>query len=92
MSQDPLRLQPQAPEVGIYECEVTLKFRLIEEKGALRNREELLEVLLDAFGYGTDEFLEATHVHAQASEIPETEASPTLRRQLIRLRNSKDLQ
>ncbi len=91
MAQDPMLARTQIPEVGIYECEVNLKFRLIEEKGALKNKEDLLEMLLDAFGYGTDDFLEALNVHVEANEVSEVEASPQLRRQLIRLRNSKDL-
>ncbi|NJN29276.1 MAG: Npun_R1517 family heterocyst differentiation transcriptional regulator [Synechococcales cyanobacterium RM1_1_8] len=79
-----------ASEVGIYECEVNLKFRMIEEKGVLKNRDQLLEVLLEAFGYGNDEYLEATQVQVSANELAETEASPALRRQLMRLRNSRE--
>lgn len=83
--------QSRDPQIGIYECEVNLKFRLIEEKGALSNREQLLEMLLDAFGYGADEYLETTFVSARAREVEDVEASPELRRQLIRLRNSRNL-
>jgi len=77
-------------EVGVYECEVHLKFRLIEEKGAIRDREHLLELLIDAFGYGTDDYMEPLQVEVMAKELPEVEASPQMRRHLIRLRNSKD--
>jgi hypothetical protein len=87
-----LECQPVSPEVSVYECEVHLKFRLIEEKGVLRDRDQLLEMLLDAFSCGADEFLEPVRVHAAAHEVSETDASPQLRRQLIRLRNSKDLE
>ncbi len=76
------------PAVGVYECEVHLKFRLIEEKGALSDRSRLLEALIDAFAYGVDEYLESIQVEASAQEISELQASPQLRRQLIRLRNS----
>jgi hypothetical protein len=80
-----------ALEVGVYECEVHLKFRLIEEKGALNEQSRLLEALLDAFAYGTDEYMEPIQVEVLAEEISELQASPQMRRQLIRLRNSSDL-
>lgn len=83
--------QPDDFELGVYECEVRLKFRLIEEKGALSDRERLLEMLLDAFACGSDEYLETLQVACNAQEVAEVEASPQMRRQLIRLRNSKEL-
>lgn len=79
------------PEVGIYECEIHLKFRLIEEKGALNERSRLLEILMDAFAYGADEYLEPIQAKASAQEVSELEASPQMRRQIIRLRNSSEL-
>jgi hypothetical protein len=75
-------------EVGVYDCEVFLKFRLIEDKALLRDRERLLEMLLDAFSYGADEYLEPMQVKVEANEISELEVSPEMRRQLIRLRNA----
>lgn len=90
MSYEPVTVQESNSGVGIYECEVNLKFRMIEEKGVLQNRDELLDILLEAFGYGADEFLEATHVQVSAHEVTEMEASPALRRQLMRLRNSRE--
>ncbi|MDX2244133.1 MAG: Npun_R1517 family heterocyst differentiation transcriptional regulator [Leptolyngbyaceae cyanobacterium bins.302] len=78
-------------EIGVYECEVHLKFRLIEEKGTLSEHGSLLEILMDAFAYGADEYLESIQVEATAQEISELQASPQLRRQLIRLRNSSEL-
>ncbi|XGV96242.1 MAG: Npun_R1517 family heterocyst differentiation transcriptional regulator [Leptolyngbya sp. BL-A-14] len=83
--------QPTVPEVGVYECEIHLKFRLIEEKGALNDRDRLLELLIDAFTCGTDEYLEPLQIEVEAQELPDTQASPQMRRRLIRLRNSKDL-
>lgn len=83
--------QPQQPTVGVYECEIHLKFRLLEEKSAMLDREQLLELLLEAFGCGIDDYLETIAVNVSAQEIPEVAASPNMRRQLIRLRNSKDL-
>jgi uncharacterized protein YktB (UPF0637 family) len=76
-------------EVGIYECEIHLKFRLIEEKSLLSDRDQLLQVLLDALTEGSDEFLETlqTHVNVNQMEISELKASPQMRRQLMRLRN-----
>jgi hypothetical protein len=78
-------------EFAVYDCEIRLKFRLIEEKHILRDREQLLEMLLDAFSYGMDEYLESVDAYVEASEVPETDASPQMRRQLIRLRNSKEI-
>ena len=86
-----LGVSPIAPPVVVYECDVHLKFRMIEEKDLPTDREELLELLLDAFGYGGDEYLEPLQVAVNVAEVPEIEASPEMRRQLIRLRNSKDL-
>ena len=87
--------QPNSNELGVYDCEVRLKFRLIEEKGLLKglqnDREKLLEVLLEAFSCGPDEYMEPVEVRAAAHEVPEVQASPQMRRRLIRLRNSKDL-
>lgn len=92
MTSNSLERQPTNPsEVGVYDCEIYLKFRLIEEKQALCDREHLLEMLLDAFACGADDFLEPVQVHVQAQEISEVEASPEMRRQLIRLRNSSDM-
>ncbi|MBD2056416.1 Npun_R1517 family heterocyst differentiation transcriptional regulator [Oculatella sp. FACHB-28] len=91
MKSSSLEYQPVNSEVGVYDCEIRLKFRLIEEKGVLRDREELLEMLLDAFTCGADDYLEPVQIHVEAKELPEVEASPQMRRQLIRLRNSSDL-
>ena len=78
-------------QVGVYECEVRLKFRMIEEGKLPTDRAELLEMLLEAYGYGTDEYLESLQVEVRAEAIEELSASPEMRRQLIRLRNSKEL-
>jgi hypothetical protein len=78
------------PEVGVYECEIHLKFRLIEEKGALDQQAHLLERLMDAFAYGSDGYMEPIQVEVTAEEICELAASPQMRRQLIRLRNSSE--
>ncbi len=91
MSYKPLQQPSEDPDVAIYECEIQLKFRLIEERGALNDREQLLEMLLDALTCGPDEYLEYGHTHASVQEIDETKAAPSMRRQLIRLRNSADL-
>ena len=78
-------------QVGVYECEVRLKFRMIEEGTLPTDRTELLEMLLEAYGYGTDEYLESLQVEVRAEAIEEVSASPKMRRQLIRLRNSREL-
>lgn len=90
MKYDSLEYKSTNPEVGVYECEIRLKFRLIEEKKVLKDREQLLEILLDAFTCGSDEYMEPVEVEVEAEEIAEIKASPQMRRQLIRLRNSKD--
>ncbi len=88
MKSNSLEHQPAKPEIGIYDCEIHLKFKLIEDKHVLNDRDRLLEMLLDAFSYGTDEYLEQVQVHVAAEEISETNASARMRRQIIRLRNS----
>jgi hypothetical protein len=91
MKSSSLEYQSISSKVGVYDCEIHLKFRLIEEKGALQDRDKLLEMLLDAFTCGADEYLEPIEVHVEAQEVSEINASPQMRRQLIRLRNSRDL-
>ncbi|AFY89895.1 MULTISPECIES: Npun_R1517 family heterocyst differentiation transcriptional regulator [Chroococcidiopsis] len=78
-------------EVGVFECEIHLKFRLIEENCVLNDREKLLELLIDAFTAGADEYLEPLHSCVKTKEISELEASSHMRRQLMRLRNSSNL-
>lgn len=74
-------------QVGIYECTVTLKFRLLEENDVIANRDRMLELLIDAYSYGSDEFVEQLESRVEVSEVSEMAASPLMRRQLIRLRN-----
>ncbi len=90
MKSDSIQYQSDDSEVGVYECEVHLKFRLIYDKESMQDRDQLLDLLLDAFMSGEDEYLEPTKVQVKAARISELEASPEMRRQLIRLRNSKD--
>ncbi|WP_448562210.1 Npun_R1517 family heterocyst differentiation transcriptional regulator [Trichothermofontia sp.] len=80
---------PATNDIGIYKCEVHLKFNLLEEGQAITDRGQLLELLLDAFLCGADEYLEPIHIEAKASPVSELAASPQMRRQLIRLRNSR---
>ncbi|HIK14467.1 MAG TPA: Npun_R1517 family heterocyst differentiation transcriptional regulator [Leptolyngbyaceae cyanobacterium M33_DOE_097] len=86
-----VEFQPSPLEVGVYECEVRLKFRLIEEKSILSDRDHLLELLLEAFLCGSDEYMEPVHSDVQVEEMAEVDAPPQMRRQLIRLRNSKEV-
>lgn len=92
MKPDSIQYPATRPEVSVYECEVRLKFRLIEEQGALcmNSREELLEQLLDALTCGNDDYLETLETQVAAQEISEIEVSPQMRRQMIRLRNTLD--
>jgi hypothetical protein len=86
-----LGFKPTPADVGIYECELRLKFRMIEEHEMMRlDREQLLELLVDALACGADEYLETLETDASVQAVPEMEASPQMRRQLIRLRNSKE--
>ncbi len=88
----PVSSNPAEEQIGIYECELRLKFRIIEEKGALcSDQEGLVAVLVDAFAYGSDEYLEALDSDVQITEIQALAASPEMRRQLIRLQNSQKL-
>lgn len=91
MKSTSLEQQPTNSEFAVYDCEIRLRFRLIEEKRVLHDREQLLEMLLDAFSYGSDEYLETVDTQVDTSEVSETEASPQMRRQLIRLRNSREI-
>lgn len=75
-------------QVGIYECEVKLKFRLIEEDLMRCDREQLLQILVDAYSYGSDDYLESLQTEVDVHEVSEVEASPQMRRQVIRLRNA----
>ncbi|QQE63943.1 hypothetical protein GFS31_06150 [Leptolyngbya sp. BL0902] len=50
-------------------------------------QDHLLELLIDAFSYGSDEFVEALESQVKVQVIDEVNASPLMRRQLIRLRN-----
>lgn len=75
-------------DVGVYECEIHLKFRLIEEKSLLSDREQLLQVLLDALTEGSDDFLETLQASVKVQEISEFKAAPQMRKTLMRLRNS----
>jgi hypothetical protein len=74
-------------EVGVYECAITLKFRILEDSHVMADRDHLLELLIDAFSYGSDEFVEQVDSQVEVSEVSEMQASPLMRRQLIRLRN-----
>lgn len=82
-------VRPNPQQVGVYECEVKLKFRVLEESLTECDREQLLKLLVDAFAYGSDEFLEALHTEVDIQEVSALEASPEMRRQLIRLRNAR---
>lgn len=88
MNLDSSDIKASRSDVGVYDCEVFLKFRLIEDKDLLRDRERLLEMLLDAFSYGADEYLEPLQVNVKANQVSELEVSPGMRRQLMRLRNA----
>lgn len=79
---------PSTSAVGVYECEVKLRFRLIEGDLSVCDREELLHLLVDAFTYGSDEYLEALQTEISVQALEEVQASPEMRRQLIRLRNA----
>ncbi|MEO0409049.1 MAG: Npun_R1517 family heterocyst differentiation transcriptional regulator [Cyanobacteria bacterium P01_A01_bin.135] len=87
-----LQHQSARPEVGVYDCEIHLKFRLVEDEALLGDREQLLERLLEAFSCGPDEYLEPILAEAHAEAVAETDASAQMRRQVIRLRNAKGVQ
>ncbi|MBW4660125.1 MAG: Npun_R1517 family heterocyst differentiation transcriptional regulator [Drouetiella hepatica Uher 2000/2452] len=76
---------------AVYTCEINLKFRLIEERQVIYNRELLLERLLDAISCRADQYLEPIESNVKTQELSDMEASPQMRRQLIWLRNSKNI-
>ena len=86
-------ISDQNDNVNIYECEVRLKFRIIEDQVAIdeRDKSALLETLVDAYTYGDDEYLESLESQIDIHAIQALEASPEMRRQLIRLRNCRKL-
>lgn len=90
MNSKPLPRQINNVEVGVYECEIHLKFRLVEEKSLFSDRDQLLQVLLEAMVDGSDDFIETLSAAVKAHEISELKASPQMRRQLMRLRNSTE--
>lgn len=91
MKSDKASLQHKKLEVGVYECEIHLKFRLIEDKAVLSEGSDLLDFLIESFIIGADEYLEPLQSCVTTQEISDLEASPQMRRQLMRLRNSSDL-
>lgn len=93
MASFPSSYPPATPDVSIYDCEVHLRFRLIEDGNSLQqlDQRQLLAVLLEAYSYGEDEYLEVNQHQVTVEAIAEAAASPTLRRQIMRLRNASDL-
>ncbi|TVQ17907.1 MAG: hypothetical protein EA367_16260 [Leptolyngbya sp. DLM2.Bin15] len=84
-----LQQQTETSEVGVYDCEIHLKFRLVEDKEVMAvDAEQLLELLLEALSCGPDDCLETLDTVVQVQETSEVNASPRMRRQLMRLRNS----
>lgn len=74
--------------VTAYNCEVSLKFRLLEDMESLRSDpESLLDLLLQAFSHGEDDYLETTDVQVQVNPISDLELSPAMRQRLLCLRN-----
>ena len=83
----------QNNDVHIYECEVRLKFRIIEDRLTIDEDDNslLIESLVDAYSYGNDEYLESLDSQVNIHKVHALEASPAMRRQLIRLQNSRKL-
>ena len=90
MKTDKASPQQKQLEVGVYECEIHLKFRLIEDKAVFSDRGELLNFLIEAFMIGADDYLEPLQSAMTTQEVSDLEASPEMRRQLMRLRNSSE--
>ncbi|EDX87618.1 hypothetical protein S7335_5328 [Synechococcus sp. PCC 7335] len=58
----------------------------------MTDKEQLVETLVDAFAYGSDDYLEPLDSQVAIAHIQDVaQASPKMRRQLIRLRNSSRL-
>lgn len=94
MTSNPLQFQKNSVEVCVYECEVHLKFRILEEGGLMSDlngdKEQLLQILLEAFMTGNDEYLETQLQNVKVRQVEDVKASPEMRRRLMRLRNSPD--
>ncbi|GJD22650.1 hypothetical protein RIVM261_076060 [Rivularia sp. IAM M-261] len=75
-------------EVGVYECEIHLKFRLIEEKNLFSDRDQLLQALIKAIVDNSDDSIETLQTAVKAYEVSELKASPQMRKYLMRLRNA----
>lgn len=92
MKSDAAPRQTKSHEICVHECEIRLKFRLVEEKCVLfGDREELLEFLIEAFTTGADEYMEPIETQVKVEEVSDLDASVQMRRLLMRLRNSSDL-
>jgi hypothetical protein len=79
---------PPSNALKVYDCEIKLRFRLIEERATVEgDPDRLLDMLLEAFSCGEDSYMETTHVSVNANALRETEVSPAMRQQLLRLRN-----
>ena len=92
MKSDAAPRQAKSHEICVHECEIHLKFRLVEEKCVLfGDREELLEFLIEAFTTGADEYMEPIETQVKVEEVSDLDASVQMRRLLMRLRNSSDL-
>ena len=90
MKTDKASPQQKQLEVGVYECEIHLKFRLIEDKAVFSDRGDLLNFLIESFMIGADDYLEPLQSAMTTQEVSDLEASPEMRRQLMRLRNSSE--
>lgn len=78
----------QSNALKVYDCEIQLRFRLIEDRTAVEgDPDRLLDMLLEAFSCGEDGYMETTHVSVDATPLGDTEVSPAMRQQLLRLRN-----
>ncbi|MBV9384816.1 MAG: Npun_R1517 family heterocyst differentiation transcriptional regulator [Chroococcidiopsidaceae cyanobacterium CP_BM_ER_R8_30] len=92
MKSDAAAHQAKSNKICVHECEIHLKFRLVEEKRALfGDRDELLEFLIEAFTTGADEYMEPIETRVRVEEVPDLDASAQMRRLLMRLRNSSEL-
>jgi hypothetical protein len=78
----------QFNSVGIYDIEINLRLRLIEEENTVNgDPDRLLDVLLDAVRCGEDSYLETTDAEVRTTRVVETDASPQMRQKLLWLRN-----
>ncbi|MFZ9739263.1 MAG: Npun_R1517 family heterocyst differentiation transcriptional regulator [Prochlorotrichaceae cyanobacterium] len=74
--------------VGVYDVEINLRVRLIEEDTTVNGDPDgLLDMVLNMLCSGGDDDVETTAAEIKTKLVSEIEASPKMRKQLLLARN-----